>query len=204
MGMKDIRFKPAYNPYTEPSMEIFAFHPMLNKYVEVGNSGVFRPEMLRTMGVPEDINVIAWGFGLERQTMIACGIKSIRSIFGPKTDLEFIKNTNYYLWKFYFADNNTEVHFISEEELKEKHSKMPHGGFVIRTGETGRDGNKHVIEYSLKLDSNPEFTSSVLVAYARAAYRLSQKGESGARSVFDIPPVMLSQKTPEQLRKEIL
>lgn len=93
MGMKDIRFKPAYNPYTEPSMEIFAFHPMLNKYVEVGNSGVFRPEMLRTMGVPEDVNVIAWGFGLERQTMIACGIKSIRSIFGPKTDLEFIKNS---------------------------------------------------------------------------------------------------------------
>ena len=93
MGMKDIRFKPAYNPYTEPSMEIFAFHPMLNKYVEIGNSGVFRPEMLRTMGVPEDVNVIAWGFGLERQTMIACGIKSIRSIFGPKTDLEFIKNS---------------------------------------------------------------------------------------------------------------
>jgi phenylalanyl-tRNA synthetase alpha chain len=93
MGLKDIRFKPAYNPYTEPSMEIFAFNPILNRYVEVGNSGVFRPEMLRTMGVPEDINVIAWGFGLERQTMIACGIKSIRSIFGPKTDLEFIKNS---------------------------------------------------------------------------------------------------------------
>ncbi len=104
----------------------------------------------------------------------------------------------------YFADYNTTVNFITEEELKENHSKMPHGGFVIRTGETGRDGNKHVIEYSLKLDSNPEFTSSVLVAYARAAYRLSQKGESGARSVFDIPPVLLSQKTPEQLRKEIL
>jgi diaminopimelate dehydrogenase len=104
----------------------------------------------------------------------------------------------------YFADYDTTVTFITEEELKANHSKMPHGGFVIRTGETGRDGNKHVIEYSLKLDSNPEFTSSVLVAYARAAYRLSQKGEAGARSVFDIPPVLLSQKTPEQLRKEIL
>ena len=94
--------------------------------------------------------------------------------------------------------------FNNEEELKANHSKMPHGGFVIRTGETGISGNKHVIEYSLKLDSNPEFTSSVLVAYARAAYRLAAKGENGARSVFDIPPVLLSQKTPEQLRKEIL
>lgn len=104
----------------------------------------------------------------------------------------------------YFADYDTTVTFITEEELKANHSKMPHGGFVIRTGETGRDGNKHVIEYSLKLDSNPEFTSSVLVAYARAAYRLATSGECGARSVFDIAPVLLSQKTPEQLRKEIL
>lgn len=104
----------------------------------------------------------------------------------------------------YFADYDTTVTFITEEELKAQHSKMPHGGFVIRTGETGRDGNKHVIEYSLKLDSNPEFTSSVLVAYARAAYRLAQKGDFGAKSVFDIAPVLLSQKTSEQLRKEIL
>lgn len=104
----------------------------------------------------------------------------------------------------YFADYDTTVTFITEEELKENHSKMPHGGFVIRTGETGREGNKHVIEYSLKLDSNPEFTSSVLVAYARAAYRLSANGECGAKTVFDIAPALLSQKTPEQLRKEIL
>ena len=104
----------------------------------------------------------------------------------------------------YFDEYNTTVHFISEEELKRDHSKMPHGGFVIRTGETGEEGNKHVIEYSLKLDSNPEFTASVLIAYARAAYRLNQKGESGARSVFDIAPALLSMKTPEQLRKEIL
>ena len=104
----------------------------------------------------------------------------------------------------YFADYDTIVTFITEEELKENHSKMPHGGFVIRTGETGRDGNKHVIEYSLKLDSNPEFTSSVLVCYARAAYRLAQKGEKGAKTVFDIAPAMLSMKTPEQLRAELL
>ena len=104
----------------------------------------------------------------------------------------------------YFDEYNTTVHFISEEELKRDHSKMPHGGFVIRTGETGEEGNKHVIEYSLKLDSNPEFTASDLIAYARAAYRLNQKGENGARSVFDIAPALLSMKTPEQLRKEIL
>ena len=104
----------------------------------------------------------------------------------------------------YFDEYNTTVHFISEEELKRDHSKMPHGGFVIRTGETGEEGNKHVIEYSLKLDSNPEFTASVLIAYARAAYRLNQMGENGARSVFDIAPALLSMKTPEQLRKEIL
>ena len=104
----------------------------------------------------------------------------------------------------YFDEYNTTVHFISEEELKRDHSKMPHGGFVIRTGETGEEGNKHVIEYSLKLDSNPKFTASVLIAYARAAYRLNQKGENGARSVFDIAPALLSMKTPEQLRKEIL
>ena len=104
----------------------------------------------------------------------------------------------------YFDEYDTTVTFITEEELKEKHSKMPHGGFVIRSGETGTDGNKHVIEYSLKLDSNPEFTASVLICYARAAYRLSKAGESGARSVFDIAPAMLSMKTPEQLRKEML
>ena len=104
----------------------------------------------------------------------------------------------------YFDEYDTTVTFITEEELKANHSKMPHGGFVIRTGEAGCEGNKHVIEYSLRLDSNPEFTGSVLVAYARAAYRLSQKGESGARSVFDIAPAMLSQMTPEELRAHML
>ena len=93
----------------------------------------------------------------------------------------------------YFADYDTTVHFISEEELKRDHAGIPHGGFVIRTGTTGwNDENSHVIEYSLKLDSNPEFTSSVLAAYARAAYRLGQEGQSGCRTVFDIAPAYLS------------
>lgn len=93
----------------------------------------------------------------------------------------------------YFADYDTTVHFISEEELKKNHSGIPHGGFVIRSGKTGLNGeNKHVIEYSLKLDSNPEFTSSVLVAYARAAFRMNKEGNAGCKSVFDVPPAYLS------------
>lgn len=104
----------------------------------------------------------------------------------------------------YFDEYNTTVAFITEEELKEKQSKMPHGGFVIRSGETGSEGNKHIIEYSLKLDSNPEFTASVLICYARAAYRLSKTGDKGAKSVFDIAPGLLSIKAPEELRKEML
>lgn len=104
----------------------------------------------------------------------------------------------------YFDEYDTTVTFVTEEELKANHSKMPHGGFVIRSGETGREGNKHVIEYSLRLDSNPEFTASVLVCYARAAYRLSKAGESGAKSVFDIAPGLLSQKTAEELRAQLL
>lgn len=105
----------------------------------------------------------------------------------------------------YFLDYDTTVHFISEEELKRDHSGIPHGGFVLRSGKTGWDGeNSHLIEYSLKLDSNPEFTSSVLVAYARAAYRLSQEGVSGCRTVFDIAPAYLSTKSAEELRKTML
>lgn len=104
----------------------------------------------------------------------------------------------------YFDEYDTIVNFITEEELRADHSRMPHGGFVIRSGETGCKGSRHVIEYSLKLDSNPEFTASVLICYARAAYRLSKAGESGARSVFDIAPALLSQKTPEELRAQML
>ena len=103
----------------------------------------------------------------------------------------------------YFEPYDTTVHFISEEELNEKHGGIPHGGFVIRTGKTA--GNKnHVIEYSLKLESNPEFTSSVLVAYARAIYRLSKEGQTGCKTVFDIAPKYLSAKSDEELRKTML
>ncbi len=105
----------------------------------------------------------------------------------------------------YFSDYDTTVHFISEDELKKNHSGIPHGGFVFRSGKTGwEEENSHIIEYSLKLDSNPEFTSSVLVAYARAAYRLNKEGHSGCKTVFDIAPTYLSAKTPAELRKELL
>ena len=105
----------------------------------------------------------------------------------------------------YFSDYDTTVHFISEEELKANHSGIPHGGFVLRSGKTGWNGeNKHLIEYSLKLDSNPEFTSSVLIAYARAAYRLASEGQSGCKTVFDIAPAYLSAKDGAELRKNLL
>ena len=105
----------------------------------------------------------------------------------------------------YFADYDTSVHFIDLETLKKEHGGIPHGGFVLRSGVSGEHGeNKHLIEFSLKLDSNPEFTASVLVAYARAAYRLAQRGESGAFSVFDIAPALLSPKSADELRREIL
>lgn len=105
----------------------------------------------------------------------------------------------------YFAEYNTTVHFISEEELNENHSGIPHGGFVIRTGVTGKDkNNKHLIEYRLKLDSNPEFTASVIVAYARAAYKLKQNGTIGCKTVFDVPPALLINKTAEEIRKTLL
>lgn len=105
----------------------------------------------------------------------------------------------------YFSDYDTTVHFISEEELKRDHSGIPHGGFVIRSGKTGwNDENNHVIEYSLKLDSNPEFTSSVLVAYARAAYRMNKEGQSGAKTVFDVAPAYLCAADGAELRKHLL
>ena len=103
----------------------------------------------------------------------------------------------------YFADYDTTVHFISEEELKEKHSGLPHGGFVVRSGITGKE-TKQMVEFSLKLDSNPEFTASVLTAYARAVARLSKEGKSGIVTVFDVPISYLSSLTPEELRAKLL
>ena len=105
----------------------------------------------------------------------------------------------------YFADYDTTVHFITEEELIRDHSGIPHGGFVIRSGKTGwSKENNHIIEYSLKLDSNPEFTASVIVAYARACARLSNEGQAGAKTVFDIAPSYLSILSGEEIRKNML
>ncbi len=105
----------------------------------------------------------------------------------------------------YFADYDTTVHFITADELARDHSGIPHGGFVIRSGKTGFEKeNTHVIEYSLHLDSNPEFTSSVIVAFARAVMKMKEGGAIGAKTVLDVPPAYLSPKTPEQLRKELL
>ena len=106
----------------------------------------------------------------------------------------------------YFADYDTKVHFIDQSTFEREHQKMPHGGFVIRSGVSGIDDkqNNQVLEFSLKLGSNPEFTSSVLVAYARAAYKMNLAGETGAKTVLDVAPSLLSPKSPAQLRKELL
>lgn len=103
----------------------------------------------------------------------------------------------------YFSDYDTTVHFIDADTLAREHAGLPHGGFVIRSGETGA-GNRHIIEYRLQLDSNPEFTGAVLTAYARAAYRMAQEGMSGAKTVFDIAPAYLSARTGEELRAHML
>lgn len=105
----------------------------------------------------------------------------------------------------YFADYDTTVTFITEEELAEKHGGIPHGGFVIRSGKTGwNEEHNNIIEYSLKLDSNPEFTASVLVAYARAAYRMNKEGQKGCKTVFDVAPAYLSSASGEELRAHLL
>lgn len=105
----------------------------------------------------------------------------------------------------YFADYDTTVHFITEEELLREHGGIPHGGFVLRSGVTGMNReHKHLIEYSLKLDSNPEFTASVITAYVRAAYRMNQEGMCGCKTVFDIPPAYLCAASAEELRKHLL
>lgn len=105
----------------------------------------------------------------------------------------------------YFDEYDTTVHFISQEELKRDHSGIPHGGFVIRSGKSGWSlENTHVVEYSLTLDSNPEFTASVLTACARAVYRMAREGQSGCKTLLDIPPAYLSPKSGEELRRELL
>ena len=116
-----------------------------------------------------------------------------------KVEAEIINMPNY------FADYNTTVHFITEDELKKNHSGIPHGGVVFRCGKTGLNKeNSHIIEYNLKLDSNPEFTSSVLIAYARAAYKMAKEGCCGCKTVFDVAPAYLSPKSGKELRKTML
>ena len=105
----------------------------------------------------------------------------------------------------YFADYDTTVHFITQEELERDHAGIPHGGMVLRTGKTGVNReHDHVIEYSLKLDSNPEFTACVLIAYARAVYRMNREGMTGCKTVFDVAPAYLSLMTPEEMRAQLL
>jgi diaminopimelate dehydrogenase len=119
-------------------------------------------------------------------------------------DLERIEN-EIVTMPNYFADYDTTVNFITAEEMKRDHSGIPHGGMVIRSGKTGLNKeNTHIIEYSLKLDSNPEFTSSVILAYARAVVRMSKEGMTGCKTVFDVPPAYLSPKSGEELRKYLL
>lgn len=120
----------------------------------------------------------------------------------PNADLEQIK-MSIVTMPHYFVGYETEVHFISEEEFQSRHSGIPHGGFVFRSGETS-PGNRHLLEFSLKLDSNPEFTSSVLAAYARATFRMARHGFSGACTVFDIPFGWLSPRTAAELRQNLL
>ena len=141
------------------------------------------------------------------QPVLTTGDKHLRECFvvaeegADKTEIEeSIKNM-----PNYFADYNTIVHFISEDELKKNHSRMPHGGCVIRSGDTGQHSeNRQIVEFSLKLESNPEFTSSVLTAYARAVVRLNREGKTGALTIFDIPLSYISPRSSEELRKELL
>ncbi|OXL28860.1 diaminopimelate dehydrogenase [Psychrobacter sp. DAB_AL32B] len=126
-------------------------------------------------------------------------------VLADGADADMVRNTIVTM-PDYFADYDTAVHFIDQQTFEREHRKMPHGGFVIRSGVSGteQDSNNQVLEFSLKLGSNPEFTSSVLVAYARATYKMNLAGETGAKTVLDVAPGLLSPKTPAQLRKELL
>lgn len=156
-----------------------------------------------TIPVPEALDAVRSG----SQPQLTTRQKHTRECFvvaEEGADLKRIEN-DIVTMKNYFDEYDTTVHFISQEELDRDHKGIPHGGFVIRTGKTGKDlEHNNVIEYSLKLDSNPEFTSAVIVAYARAAYRMHKEGMIGCKTVFDIPPAYLSAKSGAELRKEML
>lgn len=156
-----------------------------------------------TIPVPDALEAVRSG----SQPQLTTRQKHTRECFvvaEEGADLERIEN-EIVTMKNYFDEYDTTVHFISQEELDRDHKGIPHGGFVIRSGKTGKDlENTHVIEYSLKLDSNPEFTASVIVCVARAAYRMAKEGMSGCKTLFDIPPAYLSAKSGEELRRTML
>ncbi|MGN0526932.1 MAG: diaminopimelate dehydrogenase [Acutalibacteraceae bacterium] len=156
-----------------------------------------------TIPVPEALEAVRSG----SQPRLTTRQKHTRECFvvaEEGADLKRIEN-EIVTMKNYFDEYDTTVHFISQEELDRDHKGIPHGGFVIRSGKTGKNSeNTHVIEYSLKLDSNPEFTASVIVCVARAAYRMAKEGMSGCKTLFDIPPAYLSAKSGEELRRTML
>jgi len=156
-----------------------------------------------TIPVPEALDAVRSGSNPELTTRQKhtreCFVVAEEGADLARIESEIVNMPNY------FSDYDTTVHFITAEELKRDHSGIPHGGFVIHTGTTGwEDEFNNTIEYSLKLDSNPAFTSSVLVAYARAVYRMSQAGDTGAKTVFDVAPAMLCQQSGAELREKML
>ncbi len=154
-----------------------------------------------TIPVPEALEAVRGG-GTPDLTPRQSHTRHCFVVAGPGADKERIEK-EIRTMPNYFSDYNTTVNFVTREVLDRDHGRMPHGGFVLRRGTTGA-GTNHLIEYSLKLDSNPEFTANVLVAYARAAHRLASEKVVGAKTVFDIPPAWLSPKTGEELRKTML
>ncbi len=156
-----------------------------------------------TIPIDEALNAVRSGetpeFTARQKHLRECFVVAAEDADKAKIEQEIVTMPNY------FADYDTIVHFISEDELKRDHSGIPHGGFVIRSGKTGADKeHSHIIEYSLKLDSNPEFTASVIVACARAAYRMRREGMTGCKTIFDLPPSYLSPMSGEELRKHLL
>ncbi len=156
-----------------------------------------------TIPIDEALNAVRSGetpdFTARQKHLRECFVVAAEDADKAKIEQEIVTMPNY------FADYDTIVHFISQDELKRDHSGIPHGGFVIRSGKTGADKeHSHIIEYSLKLDSNPEFTASVIVACARAAYRMRREGMTGCKTIFDLPPSYLSPMSGEELRKHLL
>lgn len=156
-----------------------------------------------TVPVPESVAMVRDGQNPELSTRQKhtreCYVVAKPGADLAKIEQEILNMPNY------FADYDTTVTFISQEELDKNHKNLPHGGKVIRSGKTGLGlDQNHVIEYSLKLDSNPEFTGSVLAAFARAAFKLNNNGEFGCKTIFDIPPVLLSEKNHKELTSSLL